>query len=71
MSERTIPAPHKDLVYSAKSGIMFRAEENKISFKTENELRFVDEVAANIAQLNAEIFWLRNMMHKNNIAEKG
>jgi hypothetical protein len=70
MSERTIPTPHQDLISSAKSGIMFRAEQNKVILQSEDQLRFVDQVAANIAQLKAEILWLRNMIHEIDIPEK-
>ena len=70
MGERTIPEPHKDLISSAKSGIMCRAEQNKINLQSDGELQFVDEVAQNIAQLNAEILWLRNIINQIDFPEK-
>lgn len=69
MSDRTIPAPHPDLEDSARTGIRFRAEENGVDISSPNADKFVNEVAGNIAQLNAEIFWLRSMLHLANIPE--
>lgn len=69
MSERTIPAPHQDQIAAARSGIRFRAEENGVDISSPDAEKFVNEVAGNIAQLNAEIFWLRSMLHLANIPE--
>ena len=63
MSARTIPEPHPDQVYSARMGVRFRAEENGVDISSPNAEQFVNDVADNIAQLNAEIFWLRSMLH--------
>jgi len=63
MSERTIPEPSADEIHMSRTGVLARAEANGIKFHTDQEVKFVDEVAQQIAQLHAEVRWLRCMIH--------
>lgn len=62
MSDKTIPEPSVDEIYMSKVGVLTRAQANGIEFHTDQEKKFVDEVSQQIAQLHAEVRWLRNTL---------
>lgn len=63
MPSDTIPPPHPDELAAAKFGINLQAEAHGVDIVDENFVAFTEHHSRVVAQLNAEIRWLRKMVH--------
>lgn len=61
---RTIPAPSNDDFQIAFNALLLQAESKGLQPATDEPLRlFIQEHAEVVAQLNAEVRWLRNIIN--------
>ena len=71
MGDRTIPEPSKDIQDAMLHAVRSQAMSiGNLDPSEPNVAKFIEHQAAVVAQLNAEVLWLRNILHIPNRIEK-